>query len=312
MRRGPGVKLAGSGRGSYPGTVITINEVGQDVHVITTENWRLNSGLVVGQGRALVIDTGAGPRQGRAILEAVRQVTQLPLVVLNTHAHFDHYMGNAVFQRAGATDFWSHRAAAHAIEKYGDYQRSFVGVLEPEMGEGTGLDTKIVVPTRHLPGTGRRPALTRIDLGQRQVLVFSLGRGHTDNDVLVGVDDVVFAGDVVEQGADPSFEDSFPQDWVSALEQLADLERYRVVVPGHGLPVDHAEVRGMAATMAGAIERVVETGVQRKTTPPVGAITASMYRLPYGAGASRILLDRLTELAAEAAGPEPSGEPPAN
>lgn len=292
----------------YPVTVITINEVGRDVHVITTENWRLNSGLIVGQGRALVIDTGAGPRQGRAILETVRKVTQLPLVVLNTHAHFDHYMGNAVFQRAGATDFWAHRAAAQAIETYGDYQRSFVGVLEPEMGEGTGLDTRIVVPTRHLPGTGRRPALTRIDLGDRQALVFSLGRGHTDNDVLVGVEDVVFAGDVVEQGADPSFEDSFPEDWVGALEQLADLERYRVVVPGHGLPVDHADVRVMAATMAGAVERIRAMQAQEPAEGSSGPVTASMFRLPYGAGASRILLDRLSLLDAEAEALAQSGE----
>ena len=53
----------------------SLSEVGDDIHVITTENWRLNSGLVVGSSRALVIDTGAGPRQGREILEAVRTVT---------------------------------------------------------------------------------------------------------------------------------------------------------------------------------------------------------------------------------------------
>lgn len=113
---------------------MSLSEVGDDIHVITTENWRLNSGLVVGSSRALVIDTGAGPRQGREILEAVRTVTQLPLVVLNTHAHYDHYMGNAVFERAGVTEFWSHRDAAAAIGTHGDFQRSFVGVLEPEMG----------------------------------------------------------------------------------------------------------------------------------------------------------------------------------
>ena len=94
----------------------SLSEVGDDIHVITTENWRLNSGLVVGSSRALVIDTGAGPRQGREILEAVRTVTQLPLVVLNTHAHYDHYMGNAVFERAGVTEFWSHRDAAAASD----------------------------------------------------------------------------------------------------------------------------------------------------------------------------------------------------
>lgn len=279
----------------------SIKEIGTDVYVITTENWRLNSGVIVGAQRALVVDTGAGPRQGRRILDAVREITSLPLVVLNTHAHFDHYMGNAVFQRAGVIDFWAHRLAVEAIEKYGDYQRSYVGVLEPEMGESRGLDTKIIVPTRLLPGTGQRPALSRIDLGQRHVSVFSLGPGHTDNDVLAAVDDLVFAGDFVEQGADPSFEDSFPRQWVQGLQQLADLDRYRVIVPGHGQPMTREEVRTMAQTMDAAISCLAQAAQKTMPVDQDGPVTASMFSLPYGAGASRILLDRLTHLEVEGA-----------
>nr|WP_285843554.1 MBL fold metallo-hydrolase [Kocuria palustris] len=255
----------------------------------------MNSGLVVGSSRALVIDTGAGPRQGREILEAVRTVTQLPLVVLNTHAHYDHYMGNAVFERAGVTEFWSHRDAAAAIGTHGDFQRSFVGVLEPEMGEGKGLGTRIVVPQRHLPGTGLRPALSRIDLGGRHVVVFSVGRAHTDNDIFAGVDEVLFAGDVVEQGADPAFEDAYPHEWVRALEQIADLERYSVVVPGHGSPVSRGAVRDMAENMAAAIERLDAPAAPVQDV--AGPVTAALYQLPYGAAASRILLDRLAVIA---------------
>lgn len=281
----------------------TLSEVGDGIHVITTENWRLNSGLVVGSSRALVIDTGAGPRQGREILEAVRTVTELPLLVLNTHAHYDHFMGNAVFERAGVSEFWSHRDAASAIGANGDYQRSFVGVLEPEMGEGKGLGTRIVVPQRHLPGTGLRPALSRIDLGDRHVVVFSVGRAHTDNDIFAGVDEVLFAGDVVEQGADPAFEDSYPREWVRALEQIADLERYSVVVPGHGTPVSRPAVRDMAATMAAAIERLEapSSSVRGAQSESVGPVTAALYQLPYGPAASRILLDRLTVIGGGAA-----------
>lgn len=291
----------------------TLNEVGRDVHVITTENWRLNSGLIVGSSRALVIDTGAGPRQGREILAAVRGITDLPLVVLNTHAHYDHYMGNAVFERAGVVEFWSHRAAAEAIRSQGEYQRSFVGVLEPEMGEAKGLDTRLVVPGRHLPGSGQRPALARIDLGQRQVLVFAMGRAHTDNDIFAAVDDVLFAGDVVEQGQDPAFDDAYPEEWVAALEQLAGLERYTVVVPGHGMPVDHAAVRDMAETMGSAIERIraMMPTAPRTGEPAPGAVTAALFRLPYGGAASRILLDRLSAIDAEAAGRGRAGGRPA-
>lgn len=58
----------------------------------------VNIGLVVGSERALVIDTGCGPRHATEILTAVRAVTALPLVVANTHAHWDHFFGNAVFR----------------------------------------------------------------------------------------------------------------------------------------------------------------------------------------------------------------------
>jgi len=53
---------------------------------LVTEGSLLNTGLIVGSARAMVIHTGCGPRQGREILDAVREKTQLPLVVVNTHA----------------------------------------------------------------------------------------------------------------------------------------------------------------------------------------------------------------------------------
>lgn len=269
-------------------------ELRPGVYVIGTENWRLNSGLVLGTQRALVVDTGAGPRQGREILAAVREVTDLPLTVANTHAHYDHYMGNAVFARAGATEFWAHKACASAMAEVGEYQRSFVSTQEPEMGAGEGIDTRLVLPTNTLPGTGLRPSLTRIDLGERPVTLFFLGPGHTDNDVCVGVDDVVFCGDLIEEGADPNFEDAFPQRWVESLRSLATLERYTAFVPGHGTPVSVNFVTQQADTMELAIQRARD--VHRSEEGPS---TAAMYRLPYQAGVARVFLDRWALIASQ-------------
>ncbi|QMS55500.1 MBL fold metallo-hydrolase [Kocuria varians] len=283
-------------------------ELRRSVYVIGTENWRLNSGLVVGTQRALVIDTGAGPRQGREILAAVRDITTLPLTVVNTHAHYDHYMGNAVFARAGATEFWAHKACATAMGVVGEFQRSIVSTQEPEMGEGSGIDTQLVLPTNTLPGNGRRPSLTRIDLGERPVTLFFLGPGHTDNDVCVGVEDVVFCGDLVEEGADPNFEDAYPQRWAESLRALATLKRYTAFVPGHGTPVTANFVAQQADTMELAVRRaqdVLDSGE--------GPSTAAMYRLPYQAGVARVFLDRLALIESETAGaqpPQPTPEPP--
>jgi glyoxylase-like metal-dependent hydrolase (beta-lactamase superfamily II) len=279
--------------------VARINELRDGVFAVSTDNWRLNSGLVLGARRALVIDTGAGPRQAREILGAVRSLTDLPLTVVNTHAHYDHFMGNAVFQRDGAEEFWAHRGCAEAIQEHGDFQRSYVGTHEPEMAAADGPDTRLVVPNRHLPGTGRRPALTRVDLGGRGAVLFSLGHGHTDNDVCVGVDDVVFTGDVVEQGSDPSFDDSYPRGWATALEHLAALDRYRVFVPGHGHPVERGFVLQQAQTMRAAIERVDASEAAAAQPEGMRPVTASMFRLPYNPGAARILLDRLERIRVE-------------
>src|SRR6187431_2594771 len=121
-------------------------EVGPNNYVLTTQGSRLNTGLVVGSERALVIDTGCGPRQGREILDAVREKTQLPLVVVNTHAHYDHFFGNAVFADAGVTEFWAHENCAAEIEENGDTQRRAVGADEPEMAKGEGSNAELVVP----------------------------------------------------------------------------------------------------------------------------------------------------------------------
>jgi len=79
-------------------------EVGKGNFVLTTEGSLLNTGLIIGSQRAMVIDTGCGPRQGRHILDAVRKKTDLPIVVVNTHAHYDHFFGNAVFAAAGSAE----------------------------------------------------------------------------------------------------------------------------------------------------------------------------------------------------------------
>ena len=47
------------------------------------------------------------------------------------------------------------------------------------------------------------------------------GRGHTNSDAVLHVDDVTFAGDLVEEGGPPSFGDSFPISWFDTVGRLA-------------------------------------------------------------------------------------------
>jgi glyoxylase-like metal-dependent hydrolase (beta-lactamase superfamily II) len=92
-----------------------------------------------------------------------------------------------------------------------------------------------------------------IDVGGRVVELRYHGLGHTNSDIVVRVADagVLFAGDLVEQGAPPAFGDSYPLHWGQTLDSIM-LEA--TVVPGHGDVVDV----GFVATQQAEIEDVAD------------------------------------------------------
>lgn len=270
----------------------TTIELADGVYRIATDNYCLNTGLILGLEKALVIDTGAGPRHATEIYDEVRRITRMPLVVVNTHAHPERYFGNDVFAAMGTEEFWSHPRAARAIKKYGDRQRLYVETLEPEMAHHQGAATDIVVPNHLVAQSGEGITFTPVDLGERSATLIYLGPGHTEGDILVGIDDVLFTGGLLEQGTDPSFEDSFPDRWVETLGALLELDRYRLYVPGCGDPVERDFVERFQETMKKAIYAIRHSTID----PNDASTTAAMYHLPYAPGPTRFLLDRMAQL----------------
>ena len=263
-------------------------ELGQGIYVLRTAGFRMNVGLIVGTERALVVDTGPGPLGAAEVYSHVRDVTALPLIVVNTHAHADHFFGNAYFAGQGVEEFWATSRCRQVQAETGEAQRALVAAVEPAMGAGDGSSTDILPATRLVEG---KPV--DLDLGEQSVTLFHLGQGHTDHDLLVGVGNVLFTGDVVEEGADPAFEDSFPADWVRTLGKMVALEDlYEVFVPGHGEPVAVAEVITQMNKMRSAI-RVTRLAMDEASLDMTKAIPI----LPYGPEQSRVLLIRLRTLA---------------
>jgi glyoxylase-like metal-dependent hydrolase (beta-lactamase superfamily II) len=221
-------------------------EVAEDVFVRSYVEQALNVGLVVGAERCLVIDTRSSEVQGAELVTAVRGVTTAPWVGVNTHAHWDHCFGNARFL---PSDIWGHERCVTMLERYGELQRDLVAAQATRDGEaGFAAEVAAVGIT---PPNRTFEATTEVDLGGRTVHLHHLGLGHTDNDVVIHVPDagVLFAGDLVEEGAPPAFDDSFPLDWAPTLERLLEL-RPDPVVPGHGEVVGVDHVRQQAATIA--------------------------------------------------------------
>jgi len=78
-------------------------DVGEGVIAIyEPRQWQeIISYLVLGSERALLFDTGMGIA---SISDVVRQLTELPVTVLNSHTHLDHIGGNAEFNSIIAMD----------------------------------------------------------------------------------------------------------------------------------------------------------------------------------------------------------------
>ena len=259
-------------------------EVGDGVLVRRHRHLDLNVGLVVGAERCLVIDTRSTQRQGEQLRSAVRTVTAAPWTVVNTHAHYDHCFGNVAFLPA---ERWGHPRAVEVLRGQGEIQRAELSELAQAQGEHVlAADlarTPIVPPDREVT------EVVDLDLGGRRVRLFHLGRGHTDNDLIIEVEDaaVLFAGDLVEQGAPPAFEDAFPLDWPATLDRLLELPAERVV-PGHGAVVDPAFVQEQAALIHRVARVATEAHAAGRSIDELVADAA----LPLPSEVARIALQR--------------------
>ena len=178
--------------------------------------------LILGSQRALLFDTGMGMRR---ISEVVRELTPLPVTVLNSHTHYDHIGGNAEFDRILAVnaDFTRGHAAgvAHEVVRGEVIAEAFC------RGIPAGLDTA----TYSIPPFTISDTIgdgSRIELGGRTIKVLRVP-GHTPDAVAI-VDSAagyLWTGDTFYEAPIWLW---FPEtDW-AAYEQSVD--RIASLVPG--------------------------------------------------------------------------------
>ncbi len=209
---------------------------------VFTRRYRFNDqeiGVVLGDGEALVVDTRLSERQGREILDDLLEITRAPVtIVVDTHWHSDHTFGNHVFRPA---TIWGHERCGPRMLETAQLAIDRIGAGMPELAEELAEIT-LDPPNRSFSEHAV------LEVGGRRVELRYLGRGHTESDIVIEVPDagVLFAGDLLEDGATPYFGDGFPLDWPETASRLA--ERCRgPVVPGHGAVRDRAFADEQAA-----------------------------------------------------------------
>lgn len=190
-----------------------------------------NVGVVVGEEGLLIVDTRASTREGEEVVaELAARFPARARWVVNTHWHWDHVFGNSCFPE---TEIWGHSRCREVLADEGPMMvRDALEYLAA--GGQEELVAQISEVTVVPPGSVFDDAAS-IDLGGRTVVLSHHGRGHTDADIVIDPvgSGVRFFGDLIEEGAPPSFGDSHPLAWPDALRSAAT-DPFQIAVPGHG------------------------------------------------------------------------------
>jgi glyoxylase-like metal-dependent hydrolase (beta-lactamase superfamily II) len=198
-----------------------------------------NVGAIVGPEFVVAVDARSTPSHARIWLDELRRLTDLPVrYLVLTHYHAVRTLGAAAFE---AEVVVSHENTRRWIAERGDAD------FESELRRFPRLFRDVQgVPGLTVPDLTFSEGMS-IHLGEREVRLRWLGRGHTEGDAVVWLPDerVLFAGDLVEAGAAPYMGDAFVGDWAGAtLDALEELGA-ETIVPGRG-----PAVRGAAAADA--------------------------------------------------------------
>ena len=210
----------------------------------------VNTAFIVGSDGVVVIDSGPSLRYGQQLRQAIAQVTDKPVaLVINTHHHPDHFLGNQAFADVAIG------ALAETRTAIGSEGNAFAENLYRMSGSWM-KGTEVLVPNRTLSAGALAVAGRRLRL-----LAFD---GHTGADLAIfdEASGVLFAGDLVFNQRAPTTPHADIAHWLqslTALEKMTHERGFRVLLPGHGQPAsDAAPIRQTRAWLEWLAARMNE------------------------------------------------------
>ncbi|MCH8188770.1 MAG: MBL fold metallo-hydrolase [Proteobacteria bacterium] len=210
-----------------------------------------NAGLIVNNGRTLLVDTLFDLKLTREMLDTMRAKVPASKTIntlVNTHANGDHTYGNQLVKGA---DIIASSASAEEMDELPPEALAKLMQAAPGMGE-TGkflldlFDVFDFEGIRYTPPNLTFDEELTITVGDREVRLVEVGPAHTKGDVLVYLpsDKTVFTGDILFVKGHPIVWAGPVDNWIKACDLMLgwDLE---TVVPGHGPITDKSGIREM-------------------------------------------------------------------
>ncbi len=246
------------------GKVYAFEKIAEGVYYSTSSSLMATGGnhtIIVGDHDVFLVDAGATPAAGRALLEDMKLITDKPVRwVVNTHFHWDHTNANSIF--GPEVQIIGHEYVRHAIADLDIVHREplktamanmpiQVDTLKKQMADekdpakratlekqlaakqADWEEFKMLKPT---PPTMTYSSKLTLFQGQREIRLLFLGRGHTQGDTFVYLpkERIVCSGDMME--TQPAYMgDAMFDEWLKSLDALKELD-FVTDLPGHGVP----------------------------------------------------------------------------
>ena len=205
-----------------------------------------NTGVLIGDEAVMVIDTQATPVMAQDVIRRIREVTDKPIkYILLSHYHAVRVFGASAY---GAQEIIASRDTYDLIVERGEQDKaSEIGRFPRLFRNVESIPPGLTWPTMTFKGE------MTVDLGNLEVKLLQVGRGHTKGDTIAWLPEqrIMMAGDLVEYQSTPYAGDAYFRDWPQTLDRLAQFKAEKMV-PGRGPALKNAdEVRKALAGTRG-------------------------------------------------------------
>jgi len=240
-----------------------------------------DAGVIVGDEGLMVIDSLTAPMHAKAMVAAIRKVTDKPFRhLINTHHHGDHVNGN---QYIPGAEIIGHPYCRDEVLK----AVSGPALWQKREGWADGTEERRILP----PTTTIEHKVT-YRYGKTIVEVFPMVPAHTYGDLVVYLPQhkILFVGDIGFFYVAPFCQNAHPSNWINVVDQIVGKMDVDVIVPGHG-PIGGKQHLAEMGDYLRVLRTEARKRYDAKMSPGKAAADIRLGKFENWIGPERIIMD---------------------